>query len=94
MTQLTFRLATIDDVDALLRLVEAAGAAPLAEFTARLRALATLRLNGTITDFLSSIEYWERKQSMAILGGTLTSQADGKTSTNAQSQTHENQFVI
>ncbi|MBP8150224.1 MAG: DUF935 family protein, partial [Limnohabitans sp.] len=37
---------------------------------------------------LSAIEYWERKQSMAILGGTLTSQADGKTSTNALGQIH------
>lgn len=45
--------------------------------------------NGTITDFLSSIEYWERKQSMAILGGTLTSQADGKTSTNALGNVHD-----
>ena len=36
---------------------------------------------GSVDDFLSAIEYWERKQSMAILGGTLTSQADGKTST-------------
>ncbi|WP_310628159.1 DUF935 family protein [Limnohabitans sp.] len=44
---------------------------------------------GNITDFLSSIEYWERKQSMAILGGTLTSQADGKTSTNALGNVHD-----
>lgn len=29
-----------------------------------------------------------------IVGGTLLSQADGKTSTNAQSQTHENQFEV
>ncbi|MFV9492172.1 phage portal protein family protein [Pseudomonas aeruginosa] len=29
------------------------------------------------------IEWCERTQSKAILGGTLTSQADGKTSTNA-----------
>ncbi len=43
---------------------------------------------GTVTDFLSAIEYWERKQSMAILGGTLTSQADGKTSTNALGAIH------
>lgn len=43
---------------------------------------------GTVTDFLSAIEYWERKQSLAILGGTLTSQADGKTSTNALGTIH------
>lgn len=43
---------------------------------------------GTVDDFLSAIEYWERKQSLAILGGTLTSQADGKTSTNALGAIH------
>ncbi|CAD6876134.1 DUF935 domain-containing protein [Methylomonas fluvii] len=44
---------------------------------------------GNVTDFLNAIQYWERKQSMAILGGTLTSQADGKTSTNALGQVHD-----
>lgn len=44
---------------------------------------------GKVSDFLDSIEYWERKQSMAILGGTLTSQADGKTSTNALGTIHD-----
>lgn len=44
---------------------------------------------GTVTDFLSAVEYWERKQSVAILGGTLTSQADGKTSTNALGEIHD-----
>ncbi len=44
---------------------------------------------GKVDDFLNAIEYWERKQSMAILGGTLTSQADGKTSTNALGEIHD-----
>ena len=44
---------------------------------------------GTVDDFLNATEYWERKQSMAILGGTLTSQADGKTSTNALGAIHD-----
>lgn len=44
--------------------------------------------SGSIDDFLNATEYWERKQSMAILGGTLTSQADGKTSTNALGEVH------
>jgi phage gp29-like protein len=44
---------------------------------------------GTVDDFLSAIEYWERKQSIAILGGTLTSQSDGKTSTNALGAIHD-----
>lgn len=45
--------------------------------------------SGTVDDFLNSAAYWERKQSMAILGGTLTSQADGKTSTNALGVVHD-----
>ncbi len=45
--------------------------------------------SGTVDDFLSAIAYWERKQSMAILGGTLTSQPDGKTSTNALGAIHD-----
>jgi phage gp29-like protein len=44
---------------------------------------------GTVDDFLNAISYWERKQSLAILGGTLTSQADGKTSTNALGLIHD-----
>jgi len=35
---------------------------------------------GNVTDFLSAIEYWENKQSKAILGGEL----DGKTTTEAR----------
>ena len=45
--------------------------------------------SGTVDDFLNATTYWERKQSMAILGGTLTSQADGKTSTNALGAIHD-----
>lgn len=45
--------------------------------------------SGKIDDFLNAISYWERKQSIAILGGTLTSQADGKTSTNALGEVHD-----
>ncbi|MBP8277058.1 MAG: DUF935 family protein [Propionivibrio sp.] len=44
--------------------------------------------SGKVDDFLNAIAYWERKQSIAILGGTLTSQADGKTSTNALGEVH------
>lgn len=47
------------------------------------------KANGNVDDFLSAIQYWERKQSIAILGGTLTSQADGKSSTNALGNVHE-----
>ncbi|MBN0735386.1 DUF935 family protein, partial [Pseudomonas aeruginosa] len=38
--------------------------------------------------FQLMIEWCERTQSKAILGGTLTSQADGKTSTNALGNVH------
>jgi len=44
---------------------------------------------GNVKDFLSGVEYWERKQSVSILGGTLTSQADGKSSTNALGLIHD-----
>lgn len=47
---------------------------------------------GTVDDFLNAITYWEKKQSIAILGGTLTSQADGKTSTNALGTVHEKEL--
>lgn len=43
---------------------------------------------GKVGDFLDAVKYWEAKQSMAILGGTLTSQADGKSSTNALGKVH------
>ncbi|WP_306602534.1 DUF935 domain-containing protein [Azonexus sp.] len=45
--------------------------------------------SGTVDDFLNAIAYWERKQSIAINGGTLTTQADGKSSTNALGNVHE-----
>ncbi len=46
-------------------------------------------MQGKASDFLQAVEYWERKQSIAVLGGTLTSQADGRSSTNALGQVHE-----
>lgn len=44
---------------------------------------------GKVEDFINAIAYWEKKQSLAILGGTLTSQADGKTSTHALGVVHD-----
>lgn len=38
--------------------------------------------------FLAMVDLMERTESKVILGGTLTSQADGKTSTNALGQVH------
>ncbi|MGE8357661.1 MAG: phage portal protein family protein, partial [Microvirgula sp.] len=43
---------------------------------------------GSHEPFASMTDWCERTQSKAILGGTLTSQADGKTSTNALGTVH------
>ncbi|MBL8499560.1 MAG: DUF935 domain-containing protein, partial [Nitrosomonas sp.] len=43
---------------------------------------------GASDPYAFMIDWCERKQSMGILGGTLTSQADGKTSTNALGNVH------
>ncbi|WP_413769374.1 DUF935 family protein, partial [Vibrio vulnificus] len=39
--------------------------------------------DGQSDPFMAMMTWCEKSQSKAILGGTLTSQADGKTSTNA-----------
>ncbi|HJW23797.1 MAG TPA: DUF935 domain-containing protein [Rhodocyclaceae bacterium] len=43
---------------------------------------------GDGTPHMTMVEWAEKSQSKAILGGTLTSQADGKTSTNALGNVH------
>lgn len=43
---------------------------------------------GASDPFMAMISWCEKSQSKAILGGTLTSQADGKTSTNALGNVH------
>ncbi|ENX02663.1 hypothetical protein F900_01109 [Acinetobacter modestus] len=48
--------------------------------------------DGDTKNHFDLIKWCEHTQSKVIVGGTLLSQADGKTSTNAQSQTHEIQF--
>ncbi|MEG2269297.1 MAG: DUF935 family protein, partial [Acinetobacter sp.] len=45
--------------------------------------------DGDTKNHFDLIKWCEQTQSKVIVGGTLLSQADGKTSTNAQSQTHE-----
>jgi phage gp29-like protein len=76
--------------DALLRAVRGIGhdGAGVIPATMQIEFVQAMK-SGSVTDFLSAIEYWERKQSVAILGGTLTSQADGKTSTNALGAIHD-----
>ncbi|MDO6497338.1 DUF935 domain-containing protein [Photobacterium sanguinicancri] len=44
--------------------------------------------DGQSDPFMAMINWCEKSQSKAILGGTLTSQADGKTSTNALGNVH------
>lgn len=48
--------------------------------------------DGSTDNHMTMIKWCEQTQSKVIVGGTLLSQADGKTSTNAQSKTHEVQF--
>lgn len=43
---------------------------------------------GSEMPFMAMVDWCERSQSKAILGGTLTSQADGKSSTNALGNVH------
>jgi phage gp29-like protein len=63
---------------------DSAGVVPASMSIEFIQAVKT----GSVSDFLDAIVYWEKKQSLAILGGTLTSQADGKTSTNALGEIH------
>lgn len=44
--------------------------------------------DGASDPFMAMVNWCERSQSKAILGGTLTSQADGKSSTNALGNVH------
>lgn len=48
--------------------------------------------DGDTKNHFDLVDWCEKTQSKVIVGGTLLSQADGKTSTNAQSATHEVQF--
>ncbi len=81
--------ATKEDKAALKRAIQAighdaAGIIPegmLIEFKEAAR--------GSEAPFMAMLEHCERGQSKAILGGTLTSQADGKTSTNALGKVHD-----
>ena len=77
------------DRDTLLRAVKSIGhdGAGVIPATMQIEFIQAQKA-GTVTDFLTTIEYWERKQSVAILGGTLTSQADGESSTNALGNVH------
>lgn len=46
-------------------------------------------IEGSSDPFMAFVNYWDLNMSKVILGGTLTSQADGATSTNALGNVHE-----
>ncbi|WHP07013.1 MULTISPECIES: DUF935 domain-containing protein [Acinetobacter] len=48
--------------------------------------------SGDTDNHMGFIKYCDQTESKIIVGGTLLSQADGKTSTHAQSKTHEHGF--
>lgn len=86
--------ATADEKNTLLRAVMSIG-----------RNAGGIIPNGMMIDFesaatgdtdnhMSFIKWCEQVQSKVIVGGTLLSQADGKTSTNAQGQVHAEQFQV
>lgn len=50
--------------------------------------------SGDTKNHMEFIKWCEQVQSKVIVGGTLLSQADGKTSTNAQGQVHAEQFQV
>ncbi len=50
--------------------------------------------DGDTKNHFDLVKWCEQTQSKVIVGGTLLSQADGKTSTNAQSHTHELGFEV
>lgn len=81
--------ASDDEKTALMRAVvgighNAAGIIPQDMAVEFVQVSAT----GTSTPFDSMIDWAEKSESKVILGGTLTSQADGKTSTNALGNVH------
>lgn len=80
--------ATQDEKAALLRAVTAIGHNAAGIIPEGMTIDFETAAEGTHGPFEAMIAWCEKSQSKAILGGTLTSQADGKTSTNALGVTH------
>jgi len=78
-----------DQRDALISAMRKFGQEPRGAIPSNMAIQFVESKIGKTADFLNAVRYWENKQSMAILGGTLTSQADGKTSTNALGEVHD-----
>lgn len=82
--------ATDDEKRALLRAVTEIGhnAAGIIPDSMLLEFHEAAKGNGGHMPHMTMVEWCERSQSKAILGGTLTSQADGKSSTHALGNVH------
>lgn len=75
--------------DALMRAVRNIGHDGAGIISTQMAIEFVQATQGKAQDFHDSIEYWERKQSIAILGSTLTSQADRGSNTNALGLIHD-----
>lgn len=80
--------ATKDEKMALLRAVTDVGHNAAGILPEGMKIDFETAAQGTNEPFDAMITWAEKSQSKAVLGGTLTSQADGKTSTNALGNTH------
>lgn len=81
--------ASKEQRDALMRAVRNIGHDGAGIISAQMAIEFVQASQGKAQDFHDSIEYWERKQSIAILGSTLTSQADRGSNTNALGVIHD-----
>ncbi|HDR9101589.1 TPA: DUF935 domain-containing protein [Burkholderia vietnamiensis] len=80
--------STDDEKRALLQAVASIGHNAAGIIPEQMKIEFEEAAKGTDAVHLSLINYMERSQSKAILGGTLTSQADGKSSTHALGNVH------
>lgn len=83
--------ATLDQQRSLLRAVTslAHDARAIMPADMEMEIIQAASGGGQGTGHLSMVDWGDKAQSKAILGGTLTSQADGKTSTNALGSVHQ-----
>jgi len=81
--------ATTDQQRSLLRAVQSLGHDARAIMPADMEIEIINAALGANTGHLDMVAWADKAQSKCILGGTLTSQADGKTSTNALGNVHQ-----
>lgn len=80
--------ATEDEKDTLLRAVSDIGHSGAGIMPEGMKMELVAVTQGSQDPFIAMNDWAERSVSKAVLGGTLTSQADGKTSTNALGNVH------